>query len=244
MAETVTQSPSLAESLVRIAASPDQAGYLHSVLGDYCHQSRNILHSLKMRLYLTRNRAEPSPTWQDADDRYQSLERTFERLQSICQPINCHHVCLPFGLLVEDRRRGWESTLARGGVRLVLDSPNTNRPVRFDPSRLGQALDEIVAWRSVVATGGELRLAWYHDVDGTEVRWENAPGGGIEAATPPLPHCKSAAAEDATRGAMAVAYLGRLMSLAGGDLTTVGSPWSLVLRWPNTPEGGAGPAAA
>jgi len=222
MIELTADHAGLAESLTRIAASPDQSTYLHEVLGVYCHQSRNILHNLKMTLYLSQTPGDGGPIWGETGVRYRSLERTFERLQAICQPITLHPVRLPFRLLVEDRQSTWEQTLDRTGRRLVVEPPGSEPPVPFDPQRLGQALDELVAWRAVVATSPDLRLTWSTEADQMTVRWDEVADG-----PPTRPSCGAPTPET-----WSIPYLSRLMCLHGGVLATEAAPWSLSLRWP------------
>src|SRR5258708_33631505 len=79
----------LADALTRLVNDPARVDSLHDLLGPFCHESRNLLNSLKMSLYLARRadgRAE-SHCWNDAERYCLELEQQFDRIQMVCRTV-------------------------------------------------------------------------------------------------------------------------------------------------------------
>lgn len=234
----------LARSLTRIAASPSQTRHLHAVLGDYCHQSRNLLNSLKMSFYLARrcpdsNKLDPL---RHLEPRYILAERFIDRLQQIARPIPLSSVSLPLSLLIDDRAPVWAETLGRSGRALIIESPLDSSTGLYDPMRLGQGLDDLVAWRSAIAPPGfDLRLRWAVENRHFHLVWDEP-----ESTRPDLRHSETTlaqAAEVEHWGPLIVPLLGRLITLQGGTLDLTDSEaWTLTLRWPLDAIGNHGEA--
>jgi len=150
--QTSIQAPSrLTQRFAAIAADPEQVRHLHRVLGPYCHESRNLLNVLKLSLYLSRkDRADGarSGVLERIGASYEELERVIDRLHQLCRPLPFRAVRLPIHLLCDERRPAWEATLGRSGRRLELLRPDSPVVGGFDPGRLGEALDDLVAWRA------------------------------------------------------------------------------------------------
>jgi len=151
----------LSDALCRIGHDADQIDSLHEMLGPFCHESRNILNSLKMSLYLARKNdsQDIAIAWDEVDRCYKDVERLFERLQTICRPMRLNRVRLSLSLLLEDRRRPWLETFAGKRRTLELVVPNRLEEGEYAPQCLGQALDAFVAWRAnAVDCGSSARL--------------------------------------------------------------------------------------
>jgi hypothetical protein len=129
--------------------------------------------------------------------------------------------------LIEERRAGWSEALAARRRRLELAPPPLPPVGDFDPARLGQAFDDLVAWRAGAgAPGSALRLAWGVQGGSFVVRWDEPAGSGPGPGPGP----------DDGLGAQAVRVvplLTRIMTLHGGSVeATARDGWQLTLRWP------------
>ena len=229
-----TSASDLSGRLLRIAADPDRTEHLHRVLGWYCHEVRNLLNSLKMSLYLARRSGDgpAAPRWADVEASYAELERFVDRLHQLCRPSPVTPVRLPLDLLFDERRASWAESLGARGCRLTLEPPDRPAVGAFDPSRLGPALDDLVAWRARRATPGTtLSVAWSLDPAATmlETVWtESVPDSG--SASPPV--------QGAVNGGdgpslLCLPLLTRIIALHGGtvDMDEQGG-WRLLMRWP------------
>ncbi len=226
----------LAGSLARFAESPRRTRHLHSLFGPYCHQFRNVLNSIKLSLYLARRggRPETDGVWLDLSPRYEAVERFIDRFQQLSRPMRIDRITLPLDLLVEDRKAGWGRVLAEQGRRLILEPSGGSSPGAFDPMRLGQAFDDLVAWRARAGDPStDLRLWWTTEDGWFHVDWDEPSStatavdrmsGGAIGSDPdqfdPL-------------AALTVPILTRIMTLHGGALEATGTErWRLSLRWP------------
>src|SRR5262249_55477579 len=114
----------LARTLERIFRDPDQAEALHTLLGPFCHNCRNLLNSLHMALHLASRDPGPAPaTWAELEGKYTEVETRFIRLHRICRPWNLRLARLSLSLLMEDRRPSWAGWFAARQRILELASP-------------------------------------------------------------------------------------------------------------------------
>jgi hypothetical protein len=213
----------LAVSLLRVSSDPAQRARLHQLLGTFCHQCRNTLNSLKLSLYLAKRSAAPDKLgpWNDLEPRYRDVEQFFERLQLIVRPMPLTTVRLPLALLLEDRGAAWSALLAARERRLDLAPPCESSTVAYDPLRLGDALDSLVAWRAEAGPAGQpARLRW--DTVGGQafLEWSEAAGSGRE---PPCDGPQS----------LVLPLLGRVASAHGGSVSVDARDGLRVgLSWP------------
>lgn len=233
---SLVESPAqqLARSLTSIAASPGQTCHLHAVLGDYCHQSRNLLNSLKMSFYLARRcpDSQKLDPLRHLEPRYVLAERFIDRLQQIARPIPLSMVSLPLSLLIDDRVPVWTQTLARSGRALIIEPPSDSTTGAYDPMRLGQGLDDLVTWRSATAPPAhDLRLRWTIENRHFHLIWDEPKSSRSDLR--PSENTLAQAAEVEHWGPLIVPLLGRLLTLQGGTLDIADSKaWTLTLRWP------------
>ena len=230
----------LAESLTRIVGDPAQIEALHKVLGPYCHQSRNILNSLKISLYLAHRKETPEEDatglWEDVEERYRALEGLFDRLQMMWRPLNLAPVPMSLSLLLEDRRKAWVADFAAHGRVLRMSALGKADPGAYDPHRLGLSLDAFVAWRaSAGERGRDAELHWSTRGGQFRVEWlepptlskESAEEGAGEGAPP-----ATAGAPDRSEP-LALPYLGRVIAAHGGIMELLEPAGShLRLSWP------------
>jgi hypothetical protein len=234
----------LAGALARIATNPQQTHQLHEILGHFAHQCRNLLNSMKISLYLADRAREHefTPRWRDLETRYLEVERFFERVQLFCRPMPLTLVNLPLNLLIEERAGAWTDVLRERGRRLRLVPPPVPPVGRFDPTRLGQGLDDVVAWRARLGDQEtDLRLAWMEDSAQFHLVWDEPVRGDSIDLTTPLAGSlteqgvSSSRATDCSEAltALTVPLLSRIVSLHGGSLEATSlNPWRLDLRWP------------
>jgi len=237
---TLAAGEGLAEGLSRIVVDPGRIEALHKVLGPFCHQSRNILNSLKISLYLAHRKESPEEGvggfWEDVEKRYRAVEGLYDRLQMMWRPLTLSRVPMSLSLLLEDRRRAWVAAFAADGRVLHMSAAGKADVGEYDPHWLGLALDAFVAWRaSAGERGREAALRW------------STYGGQfhLEWLEPPSPS-KEIAAEGAGEGVPAVAagasdrleplalpYLIRVIAAHGGivELLEPGG-CHLRLSWP------------
>ncbi len=226
-------STELSEILTRVATSPGQTSYLQSILGGYCHQSRNALNCLKMSLYLARKASacDDQARWNDVDARYLRAERFVERLQALCRPLTLSLVKLPLNLLFDDRKSGWERSLSVFNRRLAIEPPAQPAVGAFDPIRLGEALDELVAWRARVGRAGSvLRARWQVEDGEFHVAWDEP---AVECPRREKPPVDTPSAPLCGIEVLVIPLLARIMTVHGGRLDVERSAsWKLDLRWP------------
>ncbi len=166
----------LADQLLRIACEPDLRQGLYDRLGEYCHQCRNRLNSLKLSLYLIMRHSSgiANRPWESIDRLYQDLERRIDQIQTLCRPLRLSPVTLGLDLLIDDRREGWESLLGRSGKTLVIARPTDRAVVGFDVEWLGQGLDAFVAWRASVSGGSVATVRWWAELGLVHLVWEES----------------------------------------------------------------------
>jgi hypothetical protein len=234
--------------LTRIASDPALTCHLHRVLGPFCHECRNILHGLKLSLYLAGRKADPSEEgpWKEMEARYSTLETLIDRVQQISRPSPFQPVRLPLHLLFDDRRAVWDRELAASGRRLAFKPPAAPVVAVFDPCRLGRAFDDLVAWRARQgAPGSALTLSWFVNEDSICVEWSECAGSGQRdrqgrtgcPGSQSLPNAGRACEPDADGpdplSLLALPLITRVASQHGGAVETDDRKgWRLGFRWP------------
>jgi hypothetical protein len=217
----------LADQLLRIARDPDLRRTVYEQLGDYCHQCRNRLNSLKLSLYLAMRQSPTADAghWSTIDGHYQDLERRVDRVQTLCRPLTLSRVTLGLDLLIDNRRAAWSRSMASAGRSLVFDPPVDRAVANFDVERMGQALDSLVEWRAGdPSSATEARLSWWVSGGGAHLAWEE-----LQAASsrPTLPR----SSEGAT---WTLPLLSRVVMAHGGDYRVEDDRgWRLEIWWPS-----------
>jgi hypothetical protein len=213
----------IASSLLRLAVDPTHRACLYDALGGFCHQSRNVLNSLKLSLYLAKRSATPDlcARWSELEPHYLELEQFIERLQFIIRPMELNCVCLPLSLLIEERTDKWSAEMGTHGRRLEFVPPVNSSNVKYDPSWLGHALDALVAWRAEAKRGSSVaQLRWGVDHGASKLEWlEDSIGGADRRLDRP--------------DSLALPLVGRVVSAHGGTLSVdVRDGLQVCLRWP------------
>ncbi|HWE36132.1 MAG TPA: hypothetical protein VG406_06120 [Isosphaeraceae bacterium] len=221
MARESDPEEGLSCALWRVATDPAKVQALYEMLGEYCHELRNRLNGIKISLFLARRQACPlsSPAWAEAELRYRAVEELVDRLQMICRPLDVFAITLDLSGLIAERLPYWCRDLDARGRRLVPEAPPAPALGRFDPARLAQGLDALVAWR---ARAGDpdttIRLRWGADQDHLSLEWHEPEG------TDPL---------DATDD-LALPILARIIAAHGGRCQLTAEPGlRLRCRWPS-----------
>jgi hypothetical protein len=228
----------LCESLTRIASDPALGRGLHELLGSYCHQSRNILNTLSLSLYLAQREGsgDCALLW-EIEPLYKEVERFYDRLQAICRPLPHDPVTLPLALLFQSREEAWSHRLALRGRTLLLVPPIEPAVGEFDPTRLQVAFDDLVAWRAEVGPDATiLQIDWKAEEGWFRVNFAEVPdhtpgklgmpmgGGSSEMDVDRFPM---------TLAALTKPLVARAMTVHGGSLVEASrDPWRLELCWP------------
>jgi hypothetical protein len=219
----------LGSQLLRIARDPDLRRMVYERLGEYCHQCRNRLNSLKLSLYLAMKNTPPaSPDlWVDIEHQYRELERRVDRVQTLCRPIILSRVTLGLELLIDDRREAWREVMSSNGRELEFVAPAERAVANFDVERLGQVFDSLVAWRaSDHSSGSSARLRWWFEAGHAHIAWEEPLESG------PTPR-SSPSAFGAT---WTIPLLARVVLAHDGDLfVSEERGWRLEVSWPSLP---------
>jgi hypothetical protein len=216
--------------LLRVATDPALRQAVYDHLGDYCHQCRNWLNSMKLSLYLARR--NPSGValdrWEAIEEHYAGLERLVERMQLLCRPMTLTRVQLGLDLLVAEHGAAWTRTLAEQGRELVFDPPSRRTVASFDPGVLGEALDGLVSWRgSEPSAGPSSRLGWSVEAGRAVVFWHEEPAGK-PASEPRTRACLEASA-------WTLPLVARVVQAHGGEYRLeTDSGWRLELTWPSS----------
>ena len=211
---------SLVRNLSAISADAGRVGDLHDCFGELCHALRNRLQTLNLGLYMARRTGSiPAEACLRVEGHYQRFERLVDQLQWTCRPAEVQAVCLPLGMLVEERRGVWDERFAARDCRVVVVEAVDEDAGWFDPSRLGLALDALSLWRAEVLTPGSIvEIGWRVRRGLFEFDW-------AEFGEP---------VESGMRGAqsLALAMLGRAMADHRGSLCiSEDSDFSVSLRW-------------
>jgi len=208
------------------------------LLSGYSHRCRNSLNGMKMSLYLFRREArENLPSiWNELEQTYQRIEKSFDQLQTIYRPMSLKMVRCALGQLITERAPNWRSCLQLKGRTLHLDPPEQEVAGDFDPIQLGIGLDALASWRGEFAeTQRQTRVRW-RNLDGSfEICWEEFLAGassasslrGVDPTLAPGHHSSPRA------DSLALPLLGRIIAAHGGRLEAHGeSALRLKIRWP------------
>ena len=219
----------LAGQLLQIAREPILRGLVYERLGDYCHQCRNRLNSLKLMIYLMM-KLTPAPTvgtWEEINRHYGDLERRVDQIQNLCRPMIVTRVTLELDLLIDDRREAWTRSMIANGRTLEFVAPAERALASFDVDRLGQALDAIVAWRAGDESAERpARLLWWVESGRVHLSWEEP------ASTRSGVQCRPMA-----RGSIwALPLMARVADAHGGECRLrQDRGWQLDVSWPFRP---------
>ena len=217
----------LATALLRIASDPARVTVLHDLLGGFCHQSRNVLNCMKLGFYLFKHGGdsrESEPLVRDLEPHYLDIERLFDQLQTICRPMALAVVELPIDYLIDEHRGRWEASLSGRGRHLELSPSPVPSVARFDPTRLGQALDAFVEWRAEAGPAGRpVQLRWKTEDDQLCLDWEEPDAPRLVPSTPVCGRCES----------LALPLMARVVAAHGGRLSLdLLDGFRVGLRWP------------
>ncbi len=228
----------LSRSLTRIASDAALGRALHEIIGGYCHQSRNLLNTLNISLYLAqRESSGDTAVLGRVEPLYKEVEQFYDRLQAICRPLPHEPVTLPLGLLFQSREETWSDNLAVRGRRLALLAPIEQAVGAFDPTRLQIAFDDLVAWRAEIGPPATvLRIGWKADGGWFRVVCEEIPdphaeGQGIAS---PSGNCEKGPDRfPRILVTLTMPLMARAMTVHGGRLDERSQhPWRLELCWP------------
>jgi hypothetical protein len=227
----------LSALLVRIVVDPRRTEHLHGLLGWYCHETRNILNSLKMCIYLVKreNGGVAVGGLADLEPRYGDLERFVDRLHQLCRPMPLCRVRAPFDLLIHERCMVWSQILGARGRRLRLKGPADPAMCSFDPTRLGTALDDLVAWRARCGRrDSDLFVSWGTDAarESIEVAWTETP---VDPGADRTRVSRSDEESDVPEALaiLSLPMLTRVVTLHGGTVeASERAGWQLRMRWP------------
>jgi len=185
MVEAV-QELGLAATLVGVAVNPTKVRALHTLLGDYCHQTRNLLNSLKLALYIARQGAcplEQSNDWDRLDSEYKVVEKCVERIQAICRPMPLATINASLSLVIQEQSERWTTWLEQSGRQLTLDAPKEPDVGDLDPIRLSGALDGFVEWRADATNCAEPIVLRWGKAEG-DLYFEWIESGSLDAGEP------------------------------------------------------------
>jgi hypothetical protein len=219
----------LADQLIRIAREPELRHSIYDRLGEYCHQCRNRLNSLKLSLYLVMRQSPGTAEgrWDEIERHYQSLEQRVDQIQTLCRPVVLSRVTLSLDLLIDDRRKGWIDLMARSGKTLGFERPAEPSVISFDVDRIGQAIDSLVALRAGdLNSGSSATIRWWKDASLVHFRWEESVMPGASTKT-------SGTTEEET---WTLPLLVRIVMAHGGEVRIENdSGYRLELSWPTSP---------
>ncbi|WP_422926949.1 hypothetical protein [Singulisphaera sp. PoT] len=224
-----TPAQELRDSLFQVVTDPSQSDSLHKLLGAFCHQSRNVLNSMKMSFYLAK-RDHHDPTtdfWCDLEPGYRIIELYFDRLQAICRPVSLLPLNVSLEMLIDERRQDWVKVMEQNRRALRFIEPAEATKGHYDPNRLRDGLDAFIQWRAMSGPPDtEATLAWAC-VDGRFVmEWIEEGGAEIDSS-----------ASDDGPATLSLPYLARVISAHGGTLDLDFSQGlHLRIQWPAAPS--------
>ncbi len=165
----------LRRALMDVIQSPSLRHELDRYLGDFCHQCRNRLNSLKLSIYLAKRQSNHrlNGAWKILESEYQALENQIDRIHTICRPPALTRVLLDLDLLIDDRRASWASLLDRSGSLVEFRRGGGDATVSYDVNQLGAALDALVTWRA--EQGGRqtsVVIHWWVDTQDAHISWQ------------------------------------------------------------------------
>ena len=213
-------TPRAPEHLWQIASDPARIAGLHALVGDFCHLLRNRLNSLQMSLYLARRQdaaVEPD-VWNELEGQYRAAEGVVELFQTVCRPMSLTPITIGLGLIVGEFTARWAPRFAAKGVTLSAGSAGDESVSRVDPSRVGQGLEALAAWRLDRVDAGT----------GVVLR------GSVARGRSRLDWIESSASRIGEGGELPLAALARVASAHGGSISQDDRDgWRLRLEWPN-----------
>lgn len=216
----------LGDQLLAIACDPTLRQSVYLRLGEYCHQCRNRLNSMKLSLYLAQRASSESHggRWEAIEGHYRELEARIERIQTICRPMVLSPVTVGLDLLVEDRRGDWAALLADRGGELDCVAPSERAVASLDVDRFGSALDALAAWRAgAISPGTTTRLRWRVEAGRAHLTWEE-DRPRMKFSLPP---------DHGPDRTWTLPFLARVISAHEGDLLLRdGDGWRIDLSWP------------
>ena len=215
----------LTDGFLKVATDPMGGQALSQNLRVFFHDVRNRLSNLKIGIHLARRNASESQTglWTELDHTYRGLEQLVERVQSICRSPEITTISSDLRPWFEERRRFWTLLLDTGGTRFEMVPPPEPATGRFDPCRLIQGLDALVAWRAADVRVGRVRLTWGCDLTHFSIEWAEDSSG----LTGPLE------GGDGRSISLALPLLAHVMMAHGGDISVQGYERLIIrLRWP------------
>jgi hypothetical protein len=219
----------LTRHLMGIANDSTLRQNVYDQMGEYCHQCRNRLNSMKLCLYLAKRQSHPTTQADLAilEQLYATLERSIDLIQTLCRPMPVSMSSLGLDLLIREHEPDWARMATDRDIELEFIPPTARAVAQFDPDRMGQALDVLVEWRLArMAAGGEARMSWR--VEGAEARltWEE------EATSYSVDSSESLGVH-----AWALPLITRVAEAHGGGIRTQsGDVWRLDLNWPISPD--------
>jgi hypothetical protein len=215
----------LTRHFLQVAADDGRSSDLSQTLRVFFHDARNRLNSLKIGLYLARRAASMTGAiWDELDQSYRGLEQLVDRLQMICRRGELATISGDVGHWLEERRPIWASKLGTAGRRLDWAPPAMPAIGHFDPMRLIQGLDALVAWRAGEGGhDGPVLLTWRRKDDHFHVEWSE------EGLRPEQP----LEGRDGRSVSMALPLLAHIMTAHGGSLSVSGRGGLVVrMTWP------------
>jgi hypothetical protein len=216
----------LGGALLAIAADTPRVERLYQVLERYCHRLRNRLNCLKMSLYLAKRMetGDGLADWTELEARYRTLEQLMEEFQVFYGSMSLQPIRAPLGMFLDEHRQSWVQWLGARGRKLELLAPATPAIGEFDPSRLGQCLDALVAWRAEVGPPEiPVRVRWWAGEGRLHLLWEE-PGARLQ---------EEAGARDDRRASLALPMVARVVAAHRGTLDiSLRDAVSLCLSWP------------
>jgi hypothetical protein len=231
-------------SALRQVDDPERAERLRHLLSGFNHRCRNSLNGIKMSLYLSNRqwKGAAPPSWVEIEQKYQEMERLFDRLQVIYRPLSMTMVRSPLGQLVDERLPSWRSWFTRSGRTLEIEPPCQEVPGDFDPIHLGHALDAFVGWRADHGSSpGNPRLRWRIDAGFFEVAW--IEGNSDQTCgpnhKPETRHIRETTNPSSAFDCLSLPLLARIVAAHGGCQETMRDPaaFRLKLRWPRFQSG-------
>lgn len=227
MAEA-THDDRLTTTLLHVVSDPTKLGSLYEILGDFCHQCRNSLNTLKLSMYLAKRGSSElgGLDWGEFEARYHQVESTYHRLQTICRPMAIRPMKASLALVMEAHGPAWRTAMAKRGRELTLTQTSPHDVGEFDPNLLPQGLDTLIQWRAEAGAPGEpATLQWAVRGDRFQVDWHEPTVAGFNQtdAYPDHPH------------AFALPLLARIVAAHGG-LVSLDTHHGLHLgaEWPVT----------
>ena len=219
-------SLNLNQSLLSLAQNPGLRKDLERILGDYCHQGRNRLNSLKLSIYLAKKQAKAgeATNWHSLERVYQTIETQIDRLQMVCRPMSLALVNIGLSLLFDDRSERWSALTRDAGHSIEYQRPDGPNLARFDVDKLGMALDSLVAWRAEQGTPGtRISVKWWVHASEAQIFWSERP----PANSPPRIGLTAGST------AWTLPILIRVVTEHGGRLRVEeDSGWNLSISWP------------